>query len=109
MKKAFCLALACATSPASAQNLSVEGLMTACVTEEAAWQGFCDGYMQAAFDSWDFAFGNLPLCLPDGTTRADLSMEFLRRAVELEGALPLDEMDAMSFLAAIWSGRYPCD
>lgn len=56
--------------PVSAQSFTSEQLVDACGRANESWISFCNGYVQAAFDS---VAGNGVVCPPDGITRAEMA------------------------------------
>jgi hypothetical protein len=57
-----------AAAQSSEMTLNGAGLLNACTRADHEWIGFCNGYIQAAFD----ATGGNGICAPKGVTRNQL-------------------------------------
>ena len=63
-----CVVAAEAAAQSSEMTLNGAQLLKACTTADHEWIGFCNGYMQAAFD----ATGGRGICAPKDITRNQL-------------------------------------
>ena len=96
------------TKPTSAMTqgseLTMSGakLLEACTIAERDWVGFCNGYLQAAFD----ATGGKGICAPRGTTRND----FYGVVIPVLKQIPeLQKMNAVAGVIAALRKAYPCN
>lgn len=100
---AFCFTAAPAFSQSAKTPTSGTGFLAACAAPGAGAGNFCEGYVQAVFDS-----GHRPgasLCVPAATTRA----EMVRAVVQTLKARPeLHPHNAGAIVFAIMSELYPC-
>jgi hypothetical protein len=90
-----------ATAQSSEMTLNGAQLLKACTIADQSWIGFCNGYIQAAFD----ATGGKGICAPKGVTRNqlfDIIIPQLRKAPDLL------ELNATSVIDAILRKAYPC-
>jgi Rap1a immunity proteins len=86
----------------SEMTLNGAQLLKACTTADHEWIGFCNGYIQAAFD----ATGGKGICAPKGITRNqlfDIIIPQLRKAPDLL------KLNATSVIDAILRKAYPCN
>lgn len=103
---AVVLALSCFAAPGpsvaqrSGMTLNGAGLLEACTRVDYEWIGFCNGYIQAAFDA-----NSARICAPRGITRNkvyDIIISTLQQTPELL------KFDAISAVGAILGKAYPC-
>jgi Rap1a immunity proteins len=100
-------ALSCfaATGEAAAQSseMTLNGaqLLKACTTADHEWIGFCNGYIQAAFD----ATGGKGICAPKGVTRNQLFDIIIPKLMKAPDLL---ELNATSVIDALLRKAYPC-
>jgi Rap1a immunity proteins len=86
----------------SETTLNGAQLLKACTTADQEWIGFCNGYIQAAFD----AGGGKGICAPKGVTRNQLFDVIIPK---LQTAPALLELDAVSVVNGILRKAYPCN
>ena len=110
MRRAILVAVALswfvAAEKAAAQSpeMTLNGaqLLEACNKADQEWIGFCNGYIQAAFD----ATGGKGICAPKGVTRNQL---FDIIIPQLQKAPDLLKLNATSVIDAILRNAYPCN
>ena len=108
MRRAILIAVAscCFVGEAAAQSsemtLTDAQLLKACTTADHEWIGFCNGYMQVAFD----ATGGRGICAPKGITRNQL---FDIVIPELMNATDLLKLNASVVMDVILHKVFPCD
>jgi hypothetical protein len=91
-----------AAAQSSEMTLNGAQLLKACTIADHEWIGFCNGYIQAAFD----AIGGKGICPPKGVTRNqlfDIIIPQLRKAPDLP------KLNATSVIDAILRKAYPCN
>jgi hypothetical protein len=91
-----------AAAQSSKLTMSGADLLKACTIADHAWIGFCNGYIQAAFD----ATGSKGICPPKGVTRNDLFDIIIPK---LQTAPDLLELNATTVVDAILRKAYPCN
>jgi hypothetical protein len=91
-----------ATSAAADMTLNGAQLLKACTRADHEWIGFCNGYIQVAFD----ATGGKGICAPKGVTRNQLFDVIIPK---LTNAPDLLELNAASVIHAILRKAYPCN
>ena len=91
-----------AAAQSSEMTMTGADLLKACTKADQDWIGFCNGYLQAAFD----ATGGQGICPPRGVTRNDLFDVIIPR---LNASSDLQNLDAVSVIAAILREMYPCN
>jgi hypothetical protein len=103
---AACLTCFASVEGAAAQGseltLNARQLLIACTEVDHEWIGFCNGYIQAAFD----ATGGKGICAPKGVTRNqlfDIIIPKLKRAPDLL------ELNATVVIDAILRRAFPCN
>ena len=89
---------------ARSSELTLTGaqLLSACTKPESDWIGFCNGYIQAAFD----ATGGKGICTPTGVTRNQLFDIIIPKLMNSPDLL---ELDAISVIDAILRKAFPCN
>lgn len=103
------IALAVVPSPAASQNMDVPGVIVACGTPEEAWISFCNGYVQAVYDT--AALSGVSICPPSGTTRAamaDTVFRFLNVMQDQAGADALAGVPGAAAVTLALERHYPC-
>jgi hypothetical protein len=90
------------TSAGADMTLNGAQLLKACTRADQEWIGFCNGYIQAAFD----ATGGKGICAPKGVTRNQLFDVIIPK---LTNAPDLLELNAASVIDAILRKAYPCN
>jgi Rap1a immunity proteins len=91
-----------AAAQSSEMTLNGAQLLKACTTADHAWIGFCNGYIQAAFD----ASGGKGICAPKGVTRNQLFDIIIPKLMKAPDLL---ELNATSVIDAILRKAYPCN
>ena len=91
-----------AAAQSSEMTLNGAQLLKACAIADHSWIGFCNGYIQAAFDAID----GKSICAPKGVTRNQL-FDIIIPA--LENAPDLLKLNATSAIGAILRKTYPCN
>lgn len=103
---AFALAFIAIAVPALAVEPSMQmngaSFADACTRADESWISFCNGYIQAAVDSLD-APGSI--CIPPGTTRADL-VTLIERVIS--STPELQNMNAFRAVHIVLGGSYRC-
>lgn len=91
------------TIGATGSEMKLDGarLLRACTKLHKEWIGFCNGYLQAAFD----AAGD-GVCAPPGVTRNDLFDVVVPRLMRASKHL---QQDALPLVATILRAAYPCN
>jgi hypothetical protein len=89
-----------AAAQSSKMTMSGADLLKACTIADHEWIGFCNGYLQAAFD----AGGGKGICAPKGVTRNQLFDIIIPK---LQTAPALLELDAVSVINALLRRRIP--
>lgn len=84
----------------SQMTLNGAQLLHACTKLDHEWIGFCNGYLQAAFDA-----AGKTVCVPVGTTRNDLFDKTIPRLREAGQHL---EDDALPLVVGLLRAVYPC-
>ena len=97
-----CFVAAEAATQSSEMTMSGAQLLKACTIAKPDWVGFCNGYIQAAFD----ATGGKGICTPKGVTRNQLFDIIIPKLME---APDLQELNATSVIDAILRKAYPCN
>ena len=92
-----------AAKAAQGPDLALSGaaLLSACTRADQEWIGFCNGYLQAAFD----ATGSQGICPPGDVTRNDLFDAVIPR---LQSSSDLQRSNAVAAIAAILREVYRC-
>jgi len=85
---------------AAEMTLNSNRLLSACTKPDKEWIGFCNGYLQAAFDA---AGGSV--CPPVGVTRNDVFGAVVPRLKEFDQRL---DQDALPVVIALLRQAYPC-
>jgi len=96
--------------PSSAQTTSASGLLTACGTPEEAWISFCNGYVQAIFDTANLE--HTTICAPPGTTRAEMAGHVysgLNALGAIDDGRVLADLSGAAASIMILHSRYPCE
>jgi hypothetical protein len=98
-----CLVMSGARAAAQSSDLMLSGnaLLAACTRTDHEWIGFCNGYLQAAFDTT----GGQGVCAPDGVTRNDLFDAVIPR---LQSSSDLQSLNAVVAVATILRDVYRC-
>jgi hypothetical protein len=91
-----------AAAQSSEMTLNGAQLLKACTTADHEWIGFCNGYIQAAFD----ATRGKDICAPKGVTRNQLFDIIIPK---LMNAPDLLKLNATSVIDAILRKAYPCN
>ena len=86
----------------SEMTMTGADLLKACTLADHGWIGFCNGYIQAAFD----ATGGKGICAPKGVTRNQLFDIIIPK---LQTAPDLLELNATAVVDAILRKAYPCN
>ena len=110
MRRAILVAvvLSCFVAAGEAAAQSSEVTMTGadflkvCTIADPEWIGFCNGYIQAAFD----ASGGKGICAPKGVTRNQLFDIIIPK---LQKTPDLLELNATSVIDAILRQAFPCN
>lgn len=99
----FCSAIVSAEAATQRSTMTLSGsqLLDACTRADPEWIGFCNGYIQAAFD----ATGGKEICAPKGITRNQLFDAIIPK---LKGAPELLKIDAVSVVGTLLRKSYPC-
>jgi len=82
-------------------QLSGADLLKVCTIADSEWIGFCNGYLQAAFD----ATGGKGICAPKGVTRNQLFDIIIPK---LKNSPDLLELNATSVIDAVLRQAFPC-
>jgi len=103
---ALVLVLSCfaSTELVRSSELTLTGaqLLKACTQEDFEWIGFCNGYIQAAFD----ATGGKGVCAPKGVTRNQLFDIIIPKLMKAPDLL---ELNAVSVIDALLRKAFPCN
>ena len=86
----------------SEMTMTGADLLKACTIANHEWIGFCNGYLQAAFD----ATGGKGICAPRGVTRNQLFDVIIPK---LKTSPDLLEVNATAVVDAILRKAYPCN
>jgi hypothetical protein len=78
-------------------------VLRACGLPDESWVNFCNGYVQAIFDSYHRA--SEFICTPDGTTRAALAQAVYLGLLRSPEMLDLPGAQAA---AQVMAAAYPC-
>ena len=76
-------------------------LLKACITADYEWIGFCNGYLQAAFD----ANGGRGICAPKGITRNQVFDTVLPNLMKSD----LLQLNAFVVIDVILHKAFPCN
>jgi hypothetical protein len=106
MRRAILVAVALswfvAAEEAAAQSLNGAQFLEACTKADHEWIGFCNGYIQAAYD----ATGGKGICAPKGVTRNQLFDIIIPNLMKAPDLL---ELNATSVIDAVLRKAYPCN
>lgn len=83
-------------------QMTGEDFSVACTRADESWISFCDGYIQAVIDSLG---DDDRVCLPVGTTRADL---VTLTEKEISGSSRLRALNAHDAVRSVIRRFYPC-
>jgi hypothetical protein len=85
--------------------MDARNFLAVCSAPDESWVSFCNGYVQAVFDSaWRPGSSN-DICPPAGTSRTQL----VQQSVAYLSVLPnLDTANAAQIIHAIFREVYPC-
>lgn len=103
------VAIAAAPGSVDAQNMDVPSVVAACGTPDEAWISFCNGYVQAVYDT--AILSGVSICPPSGITRATMAEVVFRSLHTLQESAGRDAMTGVPGAAAVTvtlEQHYPC-